>query len=223
MDNVLDLTGSPDDQKLANLTEALAKLKAEEEILVKSDGDFSSIMSNFQNQHWGKFDWRPIIVKDNEWSGFIVATSSPMVGVFQIMESHHKHCDTMYVKAENALSGGNEDEGKELMQSFLWNMEMHFFREENILFPAFENRTGMVGGPTQVMRAEHEQIRAVLKQMGQSLEAGDFQDIFDQGETMLILIQQHNSKEESILYPMIDQHLADDVESLGKEMRLLVI
>jgi len=223
MDNLLDLTGTPPDQTLTAIIDAFEKLSAEESVLVKSDGDFSAIMTEFQNQFWGKFDWRPRSVKEGDWSGYIVATSKPLTGIFPLMESHHKHCDTMYVNAENTLSGGDENEGKVLMEAFFWNMEMHFTREEKVLFPAFEDRTGMVQGPTQVMRTEHEQIRGVLAQIAQSLEAGDYQSIFDQSETMLILIQQHNSKEESILYPMIDQHLSDEVERLGKQIQLLVI
>ena len=33
-------------------------------------------------------------------------------------------------------------------------------------------------------------------------------------ETLLIMTQQHNMKEENILYPMCDQHLADVSEAL---------
>ncbi|MBU2646210.1 hemerythrin domain-containing protein [bacterium] len=140
------------------------------------------------------------------------------------MESHHKHCDTVYVKAENELNGGDEEKGKKLMAAFLWNMEVHFQREEQILFPAFEQKTGMTGGgPTQVMRTEHQQIRGVLKEMQASLEAGDYQQIFNQAETMLILIQQHNAKEENMLYPMSDQHLGRDAEKIAKAVQLFVL
>ena len=130
----------------------------------------------------------------------------------------------MYVEAENKLNGGEETEGKRMMADFIWNMEVHFGREEQILFPAFEQKTGMTGGgPTHVMRAEHEQIRGVLKDMKDSLDRGDYQRIFDQAETMLILIQQHNSKEEQILYPMLDQHLGEDLEQIAKEVQLFIL
>ena len=33
-------------------------------------------------------------------------------------------------------------------------------------------------------------------------------------DTLLIMIQQHNMKEENVLYPMCDQHLTDDASSL---------
>ncbi|TRZ68118.1 MAG: hemerythrin domain-containing protein, partial [Rhodocyclaceae bacterium] len=37
-------------------------------------------------------------------------------------------------------------------------------------------------------------------------------------ETLLILMQQHNMKEENILYPMCDQALAAQVEQLSERI-----
>ena len=62
-------------------------------------------------------------------------------------------------------------------------------------------------GPTAVMRHEHAQMRRVLEAMAQALAAADPQGLLDQGDTLLMLIQQHNLKEEHILYPMADARL----------------
>jgi len=58
-----------------------------------------------------------------------------------------------------------------------------------------------------VMRAEHRQMRAVLAQMRGAIDGGDTGEVLDQGDTLLMLIQQHNAKEEAMLYPMADQRL----------------
>ena len=72
----------------------------------------------------------------------------------------------------------------------------------------FEEATGMSGGgPTQVMRMEHEQMRGVLAQMAAAVERGDFDELVDQGDTLNVLIQQHNMKEEGMLYPMAERAL----------------
>ena len=92
--------------------------------------------------------------------------------------------------------------------------------EEEILFPAIEEKTGMVNqGPTAVMRMEHEQMRGVLDQMAQAIEAGDFQATLDQGDTLLMPIQQHNIKEEGVLYPMADQVLGEGWEALANQLK----
>ena len=44
--------------------------------------------------------------------------------------------------------------------------------------------------------------------MSEALSNGDREEILEVGETMMILMQQHNVKEEGILYPMADQHFA---------------
>ena len=90
--------------------------------------------------------------------------------------------------------------------------------EEAILFPAFEEVTGMTQGPTMVIRAEHIQMNGVLAQIKESLEIDDPDTILGAGETLLMLIQQHNMKEEGMLYPMVDQHLTDQVPGLIQKM-----
>lgn len=87
-----------------------------------------------------------------------------------------------------------------------------------MLFPAFENATGMRQGPTQVMRMEHGQMRALVGQMEAALAARDGEGYAGAAETLLILMQQHNMKEENILYPMCDQSLAGQVEAIAAEL-----
>ncbi|MGZ8546899.1 MAG: hemerythrin domain-containing protein, partial [Sulfuricurvum sp.] len=91
--------------------------------------------------------------------------------------------------------------------------------EEKQLFTTFERRTGMMGGPTQMMRYEHQQLRALLESMLRSLNEGKVDDFFGQGESMMIMLQQHNMKEEQMLYPMIDQTLGIEGELMVQTLR----
>lgn len=84
------------------------------------------------------------------------------------------------------------------------------------MFPAFEAATGMTQGPTQVMRMEHRQMRGLMAQMQQAWAERDGEAFAGAAETLLILMQQHNMKEENILYPMCDQHVMADIgEQVG--------
>lgn len=121
----------------------------------------------------------------------------------------HKKCDERWSALEQAADGGNGGEVKALWAAFDGAMRRHLDMEEKVLFPAFEAATGMTGGPTQVMRMEHERMRGVLGQIGSAVATGDLEDVIDQGDTLLMLVQQHNVKEEGILYPMAAQHLRD--------------
>lgn len=222
MEDILDLNSVPIERQLDKVVDAFESLTGEKRLSVEAKGDFGTVMKPFQDKFWGRFNWEPLSISPEGWKGYLSKADS-LTSISGIMEGHHKYCDTIYVRAENLLMKGDLEKGKELMNAFIWNMELHFAREEKILFPSFEERTGMVGGPTQVMRTEHEQIRGVLREIEASLNKGDFQRIYDLSETMLILIQQHNSKEENVLYPMTDQHLPGDFEEIAKQMQLLAL
>ncbi|HFC53637.1 MAG TPA: hemerythrin domain-containing protein, partial [Gammaproteobacteria bacterium] len=87
-------------------------------------------------------------------------------------------------------------------------------QEEEVLFPAIEEAIGSSMGPTQVMRLEHEQMRGLLGEMEQALVAKDADAFLGGAETLLVLMQQHNAKEEQIVYPLSDQVLAADPENV---------
>ena len=94
-------------------------------------------------------------------------------------------------------------------------MLTHFKKEEDILFPEFERTTGITMGPTQVMRVEHAQARELLERMRSALEGRDKKNFLAVADTLMILLQQHNMKEEQILYPMCDQYL-DSLELVNR-------
>jgi regulator of cell morphogenesis and NO signaling len=90
-------------------------------------------------------------------------------------------------------------------QEFKIGLERHIGWEEGLLFPLFEAKTGMHNvGPTIVMRREHQQIRSCLNGIHATLAAGELPPA-QQDNDLLAILESHNLKEESILYPMIDR------------------
>jgi iron-sulfur cluster repair protein YtfE (RIC family) len=82
---------------------------------------------------------------------------------------------------------------------------MHIVWEEDILFPVFEQETGMHdAGPTAVMRMEHRHIKKLLEQIDEKLLAGELSGIENAEIELLDILESHNQKEENILYPAID-------------------
>lgn len=70
----------------------------------------------------------------------------------------------------------------------------------------------MTQGPTQVMRYEHEQVRNLISNMAEALEKKDKDAALSLAESMMILIQQHNMKEEQMLYAMCDRTLPPEIK-----------
>jgi len=136
------------------------------------------------------------------------------MSITQTLFQHHKHCDEIFADAEDACASGNWPAGEKAFGAFAAELETHFQSEEEVLFPAFESATGMTSGPTEVMRGEHRQMRALHSQMRDALEQRDIDGFTGAADTLLVLMQQHNMKEENILYPMCDTALgSSDVGS----------
>ncbi|NJD32980.1 MAG: hemerythrin domain-containing protein [Gammaproteobacteria bacterium] len=139
------------------------------------------------------------------------------MAIAELMHDHHQHCDAAFAEAEDALRQGRWTAGRAALAAFSRDMESHFAAEEDILFPAFEEATGMVEGPTKVMSYEHDQMRDLLSQMMSAADAADADEFAGAAETLLVLMQQHNAKEEHILYPMCDSAL--DAETLAPRLQ----
>jgi hemerythrin-like domain-containing protein len=86
----------------------------------------------------------------------------------------------------------------------------HFKKEEEVLFPAFEEQTGTAQGPTQVMVFEHEQVKGLIGKLAEAVENQDRDAYLSLAESMMILLQQHNMKEEQMLYAMCDRVIPKD-------------
>jgi iron-sulfur cluster repair protein YtfE (RIC family) len=138
-----------------------------------------------------------------------------MDNLTQPLHDHHKHCDDLFAAAEEAAQDRRWPECQRLFERFRGEIEAHFATEEQVLFPAFELASGMVAGPSQVMRFEHAQMRDLMARMEQAAARRDGNEFSGSAETLLILMQQHNMKEENILYPMCERTLAGQALPVG--------
>ena len=142
-----------------------------------------------------------------------------MQNIKEFMAENHRHCDDFFVSAEREVAAGAWSLAKSAFAKFRDAMLRHFAAEESLLFPAFEERTGIHMGPTQVMRGEHVKLCELIASAEDALVAQDSEAYQGEAETLLIMMQQHNMKEESILYPMCDQHLLDQVDTLLQHLQ----
>ncbi len=136
----------------------------------------------------------------------------------KLLPAHHKHCDELFAAAELAASKGRWVECREAYGVFRREMAAHFATEEEVLFPAFEAESGSLSGPTQMMRLEHGQMNALMNAGDQAVLDDDANGFFGALDTLLIMMQQHNMKEENILYPMCERALAGRELDLGRAL-----
>jgi DUF438 domain-containing protein len=82
----------------------------------------------------------------------------------------------------------------------LGQIEKHYLKKENQLFPRLEAKG--VSGPSKVMWAVHDDIRAHLKDLRRALDLADAALIVRAGQWVLQEISDMIDKEEKILFPM---------------------
>lgn len=113
---------------------------------------------------------------------------------------------------ESDVSGKDFDTLKHIAHH-LEAAEKHHQREEDVLFPEVE-KCG-ISGPTQIMRAEHVDLRAHKKALHE-LAIGKIQDFrkfkseLDKNAKFIVFnLREHIYKEDNILYPMALENIKD--------------
>ncbi len=103
------------------------------------------------------------------------------------------------------LKGVDFAQAKQAFREFTFGLQRHIIWEETVLFPLFEEKTGMRDrGPTAVMRAEHREIGRCLEALHDKVRRQDA-DSGREEQALLQALFAHNHKEENVLYPAIDR------------------
>jgi regulator of cell morphogenesis and NO signaling len=118
-------------------------------------------------------------------------------------EDDHDRLDELF-KTFQSSKRSDFAKAKEAFKEFKVGLQRHIVWEEELLFPIWEEKTGMVeDGPTPMMRHEHSQIKQQLDTIHQKVE-GQNPETDQEEQALLNLLSSHNRKEERALYPAID-------------------
>jgi len=124
----------------------------------------------------------------------------------QYFSADHHRLDQLYSAFASQLAS-DLSSARAYFNAFSQGLLRHIDWEEQVLFPFFEQQTGISQGPTRVMCVEHRQIKQCLLQINNAIELTHeviTSELPAMTELQQILLQ-HNQKEEQILYPIIDQ------------------
>ncbi|MGD2117174.1 MAG: hemerythrin domain-containing protein [Chromatiales bacterium] len=132
--------------------------------------------------------------------------------IYEFLTQDHRSCDDHFAKLERAAHEHDWLLARQAMTEFQQATLEHFQLEEALLFPALEDMLGQCNGPTEVMRLEHVEIRLLLDELSLAINRRDGETLYALGDTLVILLQQHNAKEEQILYP-IAERLPDEIKT----------
>ena len=142
-----------------------------------------------------------------------------MKSISEYLTAEHRHCDVLFAEAEAVLTESDTTAAQEAFRIFNKEMESHLQKEENIMFPIFEEGSGSyMSGPTRIMRMEHGQMRRLFEDIEAALDKKDVSTCAGLLETLLMVMQQHNIKEEQMLYQMADNMLESHEDILRQMM-----
>lgn len=144
-----------------------------------------------------------------------------MSNIKEFLTNDHRECDETFAQMEDAVAN-NSDDALLKFEKFYDDLNNHFSMEEIVLFQALEQVSDIANNPSKIMEMEHEQMRELLSKMRKALEEKNRDKFFSASETLMILMQQHNMKEEQILYTLAQQHLQDDTDHIISRMRSVV-
>jgi hemerythrin-like domain-containing protein len=125
----------------------------------------------------------------------------------------HERLEALLQEAQIRVADGRWPDAAETQTLFERGWERHIRLEEEIVFPLFEARSGIVDGPTAIMRDEHRCMRRALALMRAGIEAEDPAGFAEALAFLNSVRPDHDAKEERILYPMTDRLLAPRVRA----------
>lgn len=99
-----------------------------------------------------------------------------------------------------------EQQRAQILQQAVQALRRHIYLEEEIVFPHLPQGTLMMA--LMVMRREHGELWRRMDALEDALRAGGSSNGLEQDcQELLSLLDQHNSKEEPIIYPQMDTAL----------------
>ncbi|HBG45745.1 MAG TPA: hemerythrin [Deltaproteobacteria bacterium] len=212
MGNILDVRQMVPRDRHSRIFETYNNLKPGESFILVNDHEPKPLLYQFQVEHDGEFDWWPLEQGPQAWRVSIVKLAAPSVNrtITDYLQTDHRRLDEIFERFHSAVREGRWDDASTDFREFSLGLKRHIRIEEDILFPVFEEKTGMRdAGPTFVMRMEHKDIQALLDSILSSTDGHDAAGVKNGSSSLTGVLLDHNMKEEHILYPESDSFLSD--------------
>ncbi|MBI2266329.1 MAG: DUF2249 domain-containing protein [Armatimonadetes bacterium] len=189
-------------------------LQQGESLVLMNDHDPRPLLYQFQMERPGRFEWSPLEQGPEIWRIEIAKRAEAQNDkrtIADYLEWDHDRLDGIFAAFLNLVRSSETRASAEAFHPFRLGLLRHIRMEEELLFPTFEEKTGMGdGGPTYVMRLEHDQIKGTLAAITGLLDGETQADpVLRQAEQLTSVLTDHNNKEEQILYPWTDQALGE--------------
>ncbi|MBI5642265.1 MAG: DUF2249 domain-containing protein [Deltaproteobacteria bacterium] len=212
MGQILDVRNMVPKDRHPRIFDTYKELNPGESFVLINDHEPKPLLYQFQNEHDGEFEWWPLEQGPQAWRVRIekrteIVRDRSLTDYFQ---TDHKRLDGIFAKFEDSAESGSWGEAAIEFREFRLGLKRHIKAEEEILFPLFEEKTGMHdNGPTFVMKMEHKEIHEWLDKILSGTEAENSAQVSEGKTALMNILADHNMKEEHILYPESDSFATD--------------
>lgn len=202
----LDVRALPPPRRHSEIFSTFDALQPGEAFVLVNDHAPKPLLHRFQAERAGGFDWNVLEAAPERFRVEIRRRSQDGPrGVSEYLQTDHRRLDSILEEVGRRLEAGASDGAGARFAEFACGLNRHIDAEEQVLFPFFEQSTGMTSGPTMVMRSEHLEIRGLLDRARSAIEGISASAAREALQTLTALLEEHNAKEEGILYPMTDR------------------
>ncbi len=210
MEKVLDVRDMVPKDRHPKIFGLYNSLRPGESFMLVNDHEPRPLLYQFQVEHDGEFDWWTLESGPEVWRVSIVKRErpNPDITITDYLQADHRRLDTIFEGFKNSVKESRWEDAAKSFREFSLGLRKHIRIEEEILFPVFEEKTGMRdAGPTFVMRTEHKEIQTLLDQILGATEGRDALGVESGSGSLLGILLDHNMKEEHILYPESDSFI----------------
>jgi len=211
METMLDVRPLTPPERHPGIFNTFKGLAPGDSFVLVNDHDPRPLLYQFQNEFEGEFEWWPLERGPVAWRVRIVKRKTKAVerDVTDYMQEDHSRLDVILKDFQEAYNEDRWDDALVSFKEFDLGLRRHIQGEEEVLFPTFEEKTGMTdAGPTFVMKMEHTDIRDFLEKIMNATEAKDSEATAEAAQILTNTLVDHNMKEEHILYPESDSFLS---------------
>jgi uncharacterized protein (DUF2249 family) len=208
----LDLRGVAPGERQALLRTAIDQLGAADQLRLVVDEDPRELLKALRAERNG-FEWHVLEAKPGNFRFEVgrLMRGGPRT-VSEHLAADHDRLDALFREARQLAVEGRFEDARARFDEFACGLSQHIDAEESVLFPAFEEKTGIRGGPTRVMRSEHIDIQAQLGAVSAAIGQRDRARFEGAASLLVEVLGAHNMKEEQMLYPMTDDAAGGDRE-----------
>ncbi|MHC4839341.1 MAG: Rrf2 family transcriptional regulator [Planctomycetota bacterium] len=203
---IIDGASIPQETRLKTIIGKLNDLQAGESVELIAPHSPGKLIRKLGEQFPHRYFFSPIINGPKEWRLHIfVRQRDGAHTVDEYLSWDHDRLDALMEKARADVESQLWEEAHARVTEFRHGLFRHIDVEENVLFPAFEDATGIrQGGPTSVMRDEHVAIKEAVCGIEKAVAEKSVDDFERWHADLLGVLTEHNMKEENILYPTTD-------------------